>query len=119
MDVGIYDNPECGTSRVLGFIREAGIEPHVIEYLKTPTRAMLKNLIARMGISARELLREKRASYRELGLDDPALTEDQRDARAPDPDQPADRRRSSGCPALPPLGDNPRAAAVLGVKSGA
>jgi arsenate reductase len=79
MDVVIYHNPECGTSRnVLGLIREAGIEPHVVEYLKTPpTRAMLQSLIARMGVSARDLLREKGTPYRELGLDDPALTEDQ------------------------------------------
>ena len=79
MDVIIYHNPACGTSRnVLGLIRNAGIEPHVIEYLKTPpTRAMLKNLIARMGISMRDLLREKGTPYRDLGLDNPSLTDDQ------------------------------------------
>ena len=79
MDVIVYHNPDCGTSRnVLGLIRNAGIEPHVIEYLKTPpTRAMLKNLIARMGISMRDLLREKGTPYRDLGLDNPSLTDDQ------------------------------------------
>src|SRR3546814_2560011 len=61
MDVIIYHNPDCGTSRnTLAMIRNAGVEPHVIEYLKTPpSRDMLTRLIARMGISARELLREK------------------------------------------------------------
>jgi arsenate reductase len=79
MDVIIYHNPDCGTSRnTLGLIRNAGIEPHVIEYLKTPpTRTMLRNLIARMGISVRDLLRDKGTSYHGLGLDDPSLTDDQ------------------------------------------
>ena len=60
-DVIIYHNPECGTSRnTLGLIRNAGIEPHVIEYLKCPpSRALLQALIARMGISVRELVRIK------------------------------------------------------------
>ncbi|WP_354193554.1 arsenate reductase (glutaredoxin) [Aquamicrobium terrae] len=75
MDVVIYHNPDCGTSRnTLAMIRNAGVEPHVVEYLKTPpSRAMLENLIARMGISVRALLREKGAPYAELGLGDPAL----------------------------------------------
>ncbi len=79
MDVVIYHNPACGTSRnTLAMIRNAGIEPHVIEYLKTPpSRDMLVQLIGRMGISARALLREKGAPYAELGLGDPALTDDQ------------------------------------------
>lgn len=79
MDVIIYHNPACGTSRnTLAMIRNAGIEPHVIEYLKTPpTRAMLAQLIARMGISARDVLREKGTPYTELGLGDPTLTDDQ------------------------------------------
>lgn len=79
MDVIIYHNPECGTSRnTLAMIRNAGVEPHVIEYLKTPpSRDMLTRLIARMGISARELLREKGTPYAELGLGDPALSEAQ------------------------------------------
>jgi arsenate reductase (glutaredoxin) len=79
MDVIVYHNPDCGTSRnTLGLIRNAGVEPHVIEYLKTPpSRVMLKQLIARMGISVRSLLREKGTPFAELGLSDPALTDDQ------------------------------------------
>jgi arsenate reductase len=79
MDVVIYHNPACGTSRnTLGLIRNAGIEPHVIEYLKTPpSRAMLSQLIARMGISVRDLVREKGTPYAELGLGDPSLSDDQ------------------------------------------
>ncbi|GEC15324.1 arsenate reductase [Nitrobacter winogradskyi] len=79
MDVIIYHNPDCGTSRnTLAMIRNAGIEPHVIEYLKTPpSRRMLEQLIARMGISSRALLREKGTPYAELGLGDPNLTNDQ------------------------------------------
>ena len=77
--VTIYHNPACGTSRnVLGLIRNSGEEPVVIEYLKNPpTRAELVGLIARMGISVRDLLRRKGTPYDELGLDDPALTDDQ------------------------------------------
>lgn len=79
MDVIIYHNPACGTSRnTLGMIRNAGVEPHVIDYLKTPpTRAMLAWLIERMGIPVRDLLREKGTPYAELGLGDPALSDDQ------------------------------------------
>ena len=79
MDVVIYHNPQCGTSRsTLDLIRQAGVEPHVVEYLKTPpTRAMLQDLLARMGISARALLRRKGTPADELGLDDPKATEDQ------------------------------------------
>ena len=79
VDIVIYHNPECGTSRnTLAMIRNAGIEPHVIEYLKTPpTRALLKQLVARMDISVRALLREKGTPYAELGLGDPKLTDDQ------------------------------------------
>ncbi len=78
MDVVIYHNPDCGTSRnTLGMIRNAGIEPHIIEYLKTPpSRALLKQLIARMGIPVRGLLREKGTPYRDLGLDDQSLSDD-------------------------------------------
>lgn len=77
-DVIIYHNPDCGTSRnTLGLVRNTGIEPHVIEYLKTPpTRALLAQLIARMGISTRALLREKGTPYHELGLGDPTLSDD-------------------------------------------
>jgi arsenate reductase len=79
MDVIIYHNPDCGTSRnTLAMIRNAGIEPHVVEYLKTPpSRAMLKELVARMGISVRDLLREKGTPFAELGLGDPKLTDEQ------------------------------------------
>jgi arsenate reductase len=79
MDVIIYHNPDCGTSRnTVALIRNAGIEPHVIEYLKTPpSRAMLIQLVARMGIAVRDLLREKGTPYAELGLGDPNLTDDQ------------------------------------------
>jgi len=79
MDVIIYHNPECGTSRnTLGLIRNSGVEPHVIEYLKTPpSRTMLEQLIARMEISVRALLREKGTPYAELGLDVPALSDAQ------------------------------------------
>jgi arsenate reductase len=78
-DIIIYHNPECGTSRnTLGLIRNAGIEPHVIEYLKTPpNRAMLKSLIARIGVPIRDVIRIKGTPYQELGLDNPALTDDQ------------------------------------------
>jgi arsenate reductase (glutaredoxin) len=68
--VTIYHNPNCGTSRnVLALIRAAGIEPTVVEYLKTPPdRATLKSLAAKMGMSVRALLREKGTPYAELGL---------------------------------------------------
>ena len=77
VDIIIYHNPECGTSRnTLAMIRNAGIEPHVIEYLKTPpTRDMLAQLIVRAGIAPRALLREKGTPYAEMGLDDPALSD--------------------------------------------
>ncbi|HEV2564908.1 MAG TPA: arsenate reductase (glutaredoxin) [Microvirga sp.] len=79
MDVIIYHNPQCGTSRnTLGLIRNAGIEPHIIEYVKTPpTRLLLRQLIGRMGVSARDVIREKGTPYSELGLDDPSLSDDQ------------------------------------------
>jgi arsenate reductase len=79
MDVIIYHNPDCGTSRnVLGLIRNAGIEPHVVEYLKTPpSRALLKDLIARMGVPVRSLLREKGTPYAELRLGSPDLSDDE------------------------------------------
>ncbi|MBK3403051.1 arsenate reductase (glutaredoxin) [Methylorubrum populi] len=75
MDVVIYHNPACGTSRnTLAMIRNAGVEPHVVEYLKTPpNRALLKQLLARAGLTVREALREKGTPYAELGLGDPAL----------------------------------------------
>lgn len=78
MSVTIYHNPACGTSRnVLGLIRATGEEPHVIAYLETPpTREELVSLIARMGITPRDLLRQKGTPYAALGLDDPTLDDD-------------------------------------------
>ena len=78
VDIVIYHNPECGTSRnALAMIRNAGIEPHVVEYLKTPpSRALLVELIERAGISPRELLREKGTPYAELGLGDTSLSDE-------------------------------------------
>jgi arsenate reductase len=78
MDVILYHNPACGTSRnTLGLIRNAGVEPHVIEYLKAPpSRAMLALLIARMGVPVREVIRQKGTPYEELGLADPSLGDD-------------------------------------------
>ena len=74
-DVIIYHNPDCATSRnTLALIRNAGIEPHVVEYLQTPpARALLEQLIARAGIAPRDLLRQKGTPYADLGLDNPAL----------------------------------------------
>ena len=79
MSVTIFHNPACGTSRnTLALIRHAGIEPVVIEYLKTPpSKEKLRELVAAMGISVRELLRQKGTPYAELGLDDPTLSDEQ------------------------------------------
>ena len=79
MSVTIYHNPACGTSRnTLAMIRQSGETPEVIEYLKTPpARALLHQLVARMGISVRDLLREKGTPYAELGLGDASLSDDQ------------------------------------------
>ena len=79
MDIIIYHNPGCGTSRnTLGLIRNAGVEPHVIEYLKTPpSRMLLRQLIDRMGVTLRDVIREKDTPFAELGLANPALSEDQ------------------------------------------
>ena len=79
MTITIYHNPACGTSRnVLALIRHAGLEPTVVEYLKTPpSKDKLKQLIAAMGITPRELLREKGTPYAELGLGDPTLSDEQ------------------------------------------
>jgi arsenate reductase (glutaredoxin) len=78
MTITIYHNPACGTSRnTLALIRNSGEEPHIIEYLTTPpTRAELVTLIARMGISVRDVLRRKGTPYDALGLDDPDLSDD-------------------------------------------
>ncbi|SNS45035.1 arsenate reductase [Tardiphaga sp. OK246] len=79
VDVIIYHNPDCGTSRnTLAMIRNAGIEPHIIEYLKTPpSRVLLVQLLARAGMSVRDVLREKGTPYAELGLSDASLTDAQ------------------------------------------
>jgi arsenate reductase (glutaredoxin) len=79
MDVTIYHNPACGTSRnALAMIRNAGIEPTVIEYLKTPpSREQLQDMIAKAGLTVREAIRQKGTPYGELGLDDPALSDEQ------------------------------------------
>lgn len=79
MTVTIYHNPSCGTSRnTLALIRNAGIEPVVIEYLKSPpNRKELKDMIKRAGLTVREAIREKGTPYAELGLDDPSLTDEQ------------------------------------------
>lgn len=78
MSVTIYHNPACGTSRnTLAMIRQSGEEPRVIEYLKTPpSRAELVAMMAAAGLSPRQLLREKGTPYAELGLDNPALTDE-------------------------------------------
>jgi arsenate reductase (glutaredoxin) len=77
MDVIVYHNPDCGTSRnTLGLIRNAGFEPHIIEYLKTPpTRTLLEQLVVRMGTYVRALLREKGTPFNELGLGNESLTD--------------------------------------------
>jgi len=77
-DVTIYHNPGCSTSRkVLAAIREAGVEPNVIEYLKTPpARAELKSLLKRMGMAPRALLRKRGTPFEALGLGDPAKTDE-------------------------------------------
>jgi arsenate reductase len=79
MHVQIYHNPACGTSRkVLTALREAGYEPQVIEYLETPPdRKTLEDLLARMGKKVRDILRRRGTPYDELGLDNPALSDDE------------------------------------------
>jgi arsenate reductase len=77
-DITIYHNPKCGTSRnVLALIRNTGVEPEVIEYLKTPpTREKLVELIAQMAVPVRDIMRRKEKLYDELALDSPALGDD-------------------------------------------
>jgi arsenate reductase len=74
----IYHNPNCGTSRkVLAILKDAGLEPTIIEYLKTPpTRAELTALLDRMGLTPRQILRRRGTPYDELNLDDPAKSDD-------------------------------------------
>ena len=78
-DVTIYHNPACGTSRnTLAMIRHAGIEPEIIEYVQDPpSRAVLADLIARAGLTPRDVLRKKGDLYAELGLADPSLSDDE------------------------------------------
>jgi len=78
-DITIYHNPACGTSRnTLALIRNSGVEPVVIEYLKTPPgRERLRELVAAMGVPVRDVLRRKGTPYDELQLDDPKWTDDQ------------------------------------------
>ena len=79
MTLTIYHNPNCTTSRnVLRLLQEAGRKPDVVEYLKTPlTRATMQDLLAAMGMTPRDILRRSGTPYEALGLDDPALTDDQ------------------------------------------
>jgi arsenate reductase len=78
MEIRIYHNPGCGTSRnTLALIRNSGVEPEVIDYLKTPPgREELRDMIAKAGLTVREAIREKNTPYAELGLDNPGLTDD-------------------------------------------
>lgn len=78
-DITIYHNPQCGTSRnTLAMIRNSGVEPQVIEYLKTPpSRQELMTLVTAMGLSLRDVLRQKGTPFDELGLSNPALTDEQ------------------------------------------
>lgn len=113
MDVTIYHNPECGTSRnTLDLIRHGGIEPTVIEYLSNPpSRTKLVTMIADAGLTVRQAIREKGTPYTELGLDNPSLTDDQLlDAMLKDPiliNRPF-VVTPDGHPAVPPLGSRPR-----------
>lgn len=78
MSITIYHNPNCGTSRnVLALIRNSGVEPEIIQYLKTPlNHDQLLKLVAKLGIPVRDLLRQKGTPYDELQLDNPALSDD-------------------------------------------
>jgi arsenate reductase (glutaredoxin) len=78
MDITIYHNPRCGTSRnTLALIRNTGVEPHVIEYLASPPdRAALADMIAKAGLTVREAMRSKEQVFTDLGLDDPALADE-------------------------------------------
>ncbi len=78
IDIVVYHNPACGTSRnTIGLIRNAGIEPHIVDYIETPpSRELLIDLIGRAGITPRDLLREKGTPYAALGLGDTTLSDD-------------------------------------------
>jgi arsenate reductase len=79
MKTTIYHNPRCSTSRsTLALIRDAGIEPEIIEYLEhPPSRETLKAMIKKAGLTVRDAIRSKEAQHAELGLDDPSVTEEQ------------------------------------------
>lgn len=79
MSVTIYHNPRCSKSRqTLALLREKGAEPEIVEYLKTPPGAdELKAILAKLGIGPRDLIRKKEALYKELGLDNPSLSDDE------------------------------------------
>jgi len=79
MSVEIYHNPRCSKSRqTLQLLQERGVEPQVIEYLKTPPdKATLKHILDMLGLAPRQLMRTKEAEYKEQGLDDPSLTREQ------------------------------------------
>jgi arsenate reductase (glutaredoxin) len=78
MDVIIYHNPDCGASRnTLALIRNSGVEPHIVEYLKCPpTRLLLTQLLERAGLSVRQILREKGTPFHDLGLSDETLSDE-------------------------------------------
>ncbi|WP_334188908.1 arsenate reductase (glutaredoxin) [Noviherbaspirillum sp.] len=78
MDITIYHNPNCGTSRnTLALIRNTGVEPKIVDYLANPpTRAQLMEMIAKAGLTVRQAIREKGSPYIELGLDNPDLSDD-------------------------------------------
>jgi arsenate reductase len=108
MDATIYHNPRCSTSRkALDLLREAGIEPTVVEYLKDPpSRTRLKQLIKAAGVPVREAIRNKEPLYAELGLGGPEAVGRQaarRDGREPDPDRAADRGDAQGRALCRPL----------------
>jgi len=79
MDITIYHNPSCGTSRnTLALIRNTDVEPQVIEYTTNPpARDVLKDMIAKAGLTVRQAIREKGTPYAELGLDDSTLSDEQ------------------------------------------
>lgn len=79
MPTTIYHNPRCSKSRqTLQLLQEKGIEPEVIEYLKTPPdKATLKNILRQLGLSPRQLMRTREKEYKELGLDDPSLSDEE------------------------------------------
>ncbi|MES2049046.1 MAG: arsenate reductase (glutaredoxin) [Pseudomonadota bacterium] len=78
MTITIYHNPACGTSRnTLALIRNTGVEPIIVDYLKTPpTQDVLREMISKAGLSVRDAIREKGTPFAELGLDDMSLSDD-------------------------------------------